>query len=258
MEKTPLIFADRGFSKAYPENTLIAFEKAHTEGGCNGFYVNVHITSDREIVVIHDATLERTTNGSGYVKDHSYEEIAQLDAGSKFNPEFSNQKVPLLKEVLDYAKKHQLNVIIEIKNSQIYYDDIERITISIIRAKQMQEQVLLTSFNHLSMEKCKSIGSEIETGLLVDCPLIKSAQYLGQSRSKTFLPNYDVLMYERQLTQDLQDGKFKIYCWGTEKLDDMVKMCELNLDAIITRAPNAITHYMQKVNEEERESLLWS
>ena len=106
-------FAHRGFSGKYPENTLLAFSKA-IEEGVDGIENDVHLTKDGVLVVMHDELVDRTTNGKGYIKDKTYEELAQLDASYIFK-EYGPQKVPTLREYLELVKDTDIITNIELK-----------------------------------------------------------------------------------------------------------------------------------------------
>ena len=89
--KKVMLLAHRGFSGKYPENSPLAFRKAVEETGADGFESDVHITKDGKLIIFHDASVERTSNGTGFIKDHTYEEMLQLDIGSWMSPEFAGQ-----------------------------------------------------------------------------------------------------------------------------------------------------------------------
>src|SRR5690625_6609337 len=111
----PLIIAHRGASGNAPENTLAAFQLA-VEEGADGIELDVHLSKDGELVVIHDDTLDRTTNGTGRVQDKDLDELKTYDAGSWFDSKFASERIPLLQEVIDILPDDVfLNV--EIKNS---------------------------------------------------------------------------------------------------------------------------------------------
>ena len=117
-------FAHRGFSGKYPENTLLAFSKA-IEEGVDGIENDVHLTKDGVLVVMHDELVDRTTNGKGYIKDKTYEELAQLDASYIFK-EYGPQKVPTLREYLELVKDTDIITNIELKTGVFEYTGIEQ------------------------------------------------------------------------------------------------------------------------------------
>ena len=115
--RRPLLIGHRGYPARYPENTLAAFTGA-MDAGCDMIELDVTLTRDRRVVVIHDDTLDRTTNGSGSVRDRTVEEIRRLDAGSWFDPRFAAERVPLLDEVIALtAGRCMLNI--EIKDERL-------------------------------------------------------------------------------------------------------------------------------------------
>ncbi|MGL4971324.1 MAG: glycerophosphodiester phosphodiesterase family protein, partial [Cetobacterium sp.] len=107
------ILAHRGASGTAPENTIAAFKKAIIDG-CDGFEFDVQQTKDGKLVVFHDWTLERTSNGKGYVREHTLDELKELDAGSWFGEEFKGEKIPTLEETLDLIPDNML-INIELK-----------------------------------------------------------------------------------------------------------------------------------------------
>ena len=117
-------FAHRGFSGKYPENTLLAFSKA-IEEGVDGIENDVHLTKDGVLVVMHDELVDRTTNGKGYIKDKTYEELSQLDASYIFK-EYGPQKVPTLREYLELVKDTDIITNIELKTGVFEYTGIEQ------------------------------------------------------------------------------------------------------------------------------------
>lgn len=131
--KKSLNIAHRGFSGNYPENTMLAFKKA-VEAGCDGIETDLHMTKDGIIVICHDETIDRTTNGSGLINDYSYEELCKFDAGIKFGEEFEKEKIPTIDEFLDYVRDKGLLIkpILGLKSrSQIIEADADDTAIGI-------------------------------------------------------------------------------------------------------------------------------
>jgi glycerophosphoryl diester phosphodiesterase len=148
-----MVIAHRGFSGAAPENTLAAFRKG-IEVGSDMIELDVHLSRDGEIVVIHDETLERTTNGKGMVVDHTLQELKKFDAGSSFGPTFAGERIPTLKEVLDLAKG-RVPVNIEIKNPTHGKYSIAELTEKVLREVNqagMMDRVIFSSFNPAALE----------------------------------------------------------------------------------------------------------
>ena len=133
-------FAHRGFSGKYPENTLLAFSKA-IEEGVDGIENDVHLTKDGVLVVMHDELVDRTTNGKGYIKDKTYEELAQLDASYIFK-EYGPQKVPTLREYLELVKDTDIITNIELKTGVFEYTGIEQKVYDMLREFDMMDRII--------------------------------------------------------------------------------------------------------------------
>ena len=181
--KKPLLFAHRGFSGAYPENSPIAFQATIEKTQSDGIESDVHITKDGKLVIFHDATVERTSNGKGWIKDHTFEEMLQLDIGSWMAPEFSGQHVWSLEQLLDFCKETKLLLNMELKNYEVFYQGLEKMVIDAICERKMQDQVFVSSFNHISMQEFKNLCPDIKTGLLYDKPLLDMEHYIVRSNA---------------------------------------------------------------------------
>ncbi|WP_410513809.1 glycerophosphodiester phosphodiesterase [Paenibacillus sp. BR2-3] len=158
-------FAHRGASAVCPENTMVAFRRS-LELGATGIETDVQMTKDGQLVLIHDEELERTTTGSGYVKDKTLEELLRLDAGSWFGKDFGGETLPTLQDLLQLIQGQDIILNIELKNGVFLYPGMEEKVIAAIRAFNMSQQIVLSSFNHYSLAYCKSIAPEIRTGIL--------------------------------------------------------------------------------------------
>ncbi len=163
------IIAHRGYSGRYPENTLISFQKA-IDNNAQYIELDVQYSKDEKIAVIHDFTLERTTNGKGNVSDFTLEELKKLSAGylEKFGNKFINEKIPSLEEVIELSKD-KVQLLIEIKrrdNFKNYNDDLEKKIIDIIKSFQIENDVMIVSFNLLSLGKIKNLEPDINIGCL--------------------------------------------------------------------------------------------
>src|SRR3989338_6345931 len=142
----PIVFAHRGANRLAPENTLGAFKKAHALGA-NAVEFDVQLSSDLVPVVIHDDVLERTTNGQGFVADHSFAALKKLDAGLWFHPHFQGERVPSLAEVLEEIIPLGMMINIEIKPNRLSVTTlVEKVRLLLEQFHCPPEQVLLSSF----------------------------------------------------------------------------------------------------------------
>src|SRR3712207_1905347 len=140
-------FAHRGFSGKYPENTLLAFEKA-IELGVDGIELDVHLSKDNEMVIIHDENVSRTTNGEGYIKDLTYEEISKLDASYIYTGQYGFNKIPTLREYFELVKDKDVITNIELKTNIFEYPGIEQKVWELIQEYHLESKVIISSFNH--------------------------------------------------------------------------------------------------------------
>ncbi|WP_028608717.1 glycerophosphodiester phosphodiesterase [Paenibacillus harenae] len=159
------IVAHRGWSGEAPENTMAAFRLALSEPDITNIELDVHLSKDGVPVVMHDHTLNRTSSGTGPIKAHTLEELRRLDAGSWFSPEFAEERIPTLDEVLELAKG-RCKLHVELKALGGEYEGIEEAVIACFRRHGMEEEVVLISFNHDSMKLVKVLEPAIQTGLI--------------------------------------------------------------------------------------------
>lgn len=160
------LWAHRGCSQRYPENTILAFEKAAAIQSLTGIELDVQLTRDGELVVIHDERVDRTTEGSGFVKNYTLSELKSLHIFAGNNP---TQSIPTLQEVLELLEqrlKSGLKLNIELKNSDFPYPDMEKKIVELVYKKGIQDAVVYSSFYAKSLEKLKKIDSEAELGIL--------------------------------------------------------------------------------------------
>lgn len=160
------VWAHRGCSQRYPENTLLAFEKAAAVSGLTGIELDIQLTRDGEMVVIHDERVDRTTEGMGYVRDYTLSQIKKLHIYADDKP---SQEVPTIAEVLDLLTpqmKAGLKLNIELKNSVYPYSGMEEKIVELIQKKGLQESVVYSSFYAASLEKLKRLDPDVELGIL--------------------------------------------------------------------------------------------
>ena len=149
---TRFIVAHRGSSGTAPENTLISLQKA-IDAGASVIEVDVQLTKDNQVVLLHDPHLGRTTSGKGLISNYTYSELHSIDAGSWFDTKYSAERIPLLYEAIELLKKHKIFVNIEIKPPQPQEDfkkRVDAITDIVIQA-HMSEVTLFGSFHHHSL-----------------------------------------------------------------------------------------------------------
>lgn len=171
------LFAHRGFSGKFPENTPLAFHKT-AELDVFGVEFDVHLTADRQLVVIHDETIDRTSNGSGFVKDMTLDELRQYDYGSWFGEQFAGEIIPTLGEVFAIFKETEHILNIEIKSDIFEYEGIENLISEEINAVGLQERIIVSSFNHESIQRFHQLQPMIQTGVLFGSLIVQLESYV--------------------------------------------------------------------------------
>ncbi|MGG0716555.1 glycerophosphodiester phosphodiesterase [Robertmurraya massiliosenegalensis] len=229
-----LIFAHRGYSSKYPENTMKAFREAE-KSGADGIELDVQLTKDGEIVVIHDDKVDRTTNGSGLVKDYSFEELKRLDANYKFKTILKKEPIPSLKEVLAWLQTNQLKCNIEIKSNIESYMKIEAPLIELIREFNLSDRVIISSFNHYSIVYCYRLAPEIEIAPLYQEGLFMPWVYTQSIKAKGMHPNFRVAPNE--IIKTALDSGIEVRPYTVNKEKDMRRLFEIGCTAFITDDP---------------------
>ncbi len=154
----------RGAKGHAPENTFASFNRG-VELGASVVETDVHLSRDGQVVVIHDHTVDRTTNGKGFVKDMTVAELKELDAGSWFDPRFAGERIPTLAELLEWGRD-RVPLAIEIKNGPIYYPGIAERVLRLLREHDMLRQAILISFDHFVLREAKMLEPGVATGIL--------------------------------------------------------------------------------------------
>ncbi len=182
------LIGHRGALASAPENTLPSFEEGLRQGA-DVVELDIHMSRDRELVVIHDFAVDRTTDGRGYVKDLSVAELKRLDAGSRFSPAVKNARIPLLREVLEWARG-RVRLAIEIKSEWITYDGIEAALVDQLHRHGMEDQVMVISFDHCSIKRVKEIEPNIATGALYAARLVDPVMVARSARADVLRPRW--------------------------------------------------------------------
>ncbi|WP_044736511.1 glycerophosphodiester phosphodiesterase family protein [Geobacillus kaustophilus] len=165
-----VIYAHRGFSGCYPENTMIAFQKAY-DYGAKALELDVQITKDGKIIVIHDEKIDRTTNGKGFVKDFTVDQIKKLDAGSWFDQLYKDEKIPTLDEVIKWLStiERKMIVNIELKSKEFSQRKILRELINVIeKCNFLKHHIVFSSFSIENLIELRNLDSDVSLALLLE------------------------------------------------------------------------------------------
>lgn len=251
----PMVVAHRGFSGKAPENTMAAFSMA-LEAGVAMIELDVQISQDNVVVVIHDSTLERTTNGKGNVADYSVHQLKTLDAGSWFDESFKNERIPTLQEALEYITPHAL-VNVELKSNRVIRKAdtyIADLTLALVRQMQLLDRVLFSSFNHKLVKYLKEVEPHAHVGVIFH-PIM----HFGRLPSSLAGPaNAEVFVCsKRDATKrriaDARKHGIIVGVYGLETQQDIERMLSMGVRVLVSDYPDRIvqvldTHYHQKVS----------
>jgi glycerophosphoryl diester phosphodiesterase len=161
----PLVIAHRGASIAAPEHTIPAYEAA-VAAGADALELDVHLSADDQLVVIHDARLERTTDGRGAVREHTIRELKRLDSGRWFDRQFRGQRIQTLAEVLERFRD-RVGFGIELKGGSDLYPGIEERLVTLLQLYDVLDRALVASFDHHALRRCRDLDLDVRTGALV-------------------------------------------------------------------------------------------
>lgn len=233
-----LNIAHRGASAQAPENTMAALEKA-VELGADAIELDLHVSRDGELVVIHDVTLDRTTDGRGPVHTHSLQELKQLDAGRWFGESFAGQRIPTLAEVLDrFAGKVPL--ALEVKAGSAFFPGIEERVVSALREHQVLSQVAVASFDHHALFRLKELEPCLRTAaLLVGRPMSMSAV---AGPSKVDAMALECSLVTKTEIDACRASGLQLVVWVVNEPAQMRHFIDLGIDGIITDRPDLLRH----------------
>lgn len=225
------ITGHRGSSGIAPENTISAIKQAVSDGA-DFIEIDIHLTKDEHIILMHDEHVDRTTNGHGLVRDLTYDEIRQLDAGSWFDLKFAGEHVPTLTEVIEFVKG-RLSVNIEIKSNAFLPAQIEKI-IKLIRDCEFTNDCILTSFQRSYIEMIHHISPEVRTGLIMN--------YMPHPQTMLFKDSFDVLscnyrLLNKDMVDALHSSEKEVHVWTVNEKDEFFQMKEYGVDNVITNFP---------------------
>lgn len=236
-------FAHRGFSGKYPENTMLAFEKA-IEVGCEGIEFDVHFSKDGELVIIHDETIDRTSNETGYVKDLTYAELCQADFSYKFAKEVGFQKIPTLREYMELVKDKDIITNIELKTGIFEYPGIEQAVYDMIMEYGLKDKMIISSFNHYTIQRMKAIDPTIKCGFLSETWILKADEYVKENDVECFHPIFRMLTDE--VVSELKANNIAINTWTVNEEEDIQKMIDIEVDGIIGNYPDRVKRMLKK------------
>ena len=229
------IWAHRGASGYAPENSLEAFEKA-VRLGADGVELDIQMTRDGELVVIHDERIDRVSNGSGMVGEYTLSQLRQYDF-NRTNPEFSNVKIPTLEEVYDLLRGTNLDINVELKTGICFYDGLAERVLELTGRMGMVDKVWFSSFNHYSVMKMREYDPAARTGLLYADGFQDVPGYAAGLGADALHPVLYNLQYDGFL-EACREKNLLLHVWTVDDEKYMKLLVKEGIDAIITNKPD--------------------
>jgi len=240
------LIAHRGAAGLAPENTLVAFERGIAEKA-DAVELDVHLSKDGELVVIHDATLNRTTDGSGNVSDFTLAELRKLDAAAKFTGgPVAPQKLPTFQEVVDLVNgRVPIQIEVKVKSDGTRYQGIEQKVIDVLRRANMIEKSVIISFYWDVLQNVKAIEPRLKTGALATTNYFRKVTSAAQAAKEVKAVGADFFGVEKTyLTAELLAELRKLGigggAWTVDDEAEMRKLAALNPDALTTNRPDLL------------------
>lgn len=241
---SPLLIAHRGGSLEVPENTMAAFQHA-VSVGMRMVELDVQMARDGELVVIHDETVDRTTNGTGPVGSFTLEELQKLDGGSKFHPRYAGEKIPTLREVFDLCVSAGVGVVVEIKHPELY-PGMEEKVVALIGEMWLRgaENIWCISFDHESIRRLRKLDPVLPLGYLYE-PY--ATQFVhADDTVQAFCPYYRTpLQFPEQVAQAHEMGKL-VLVYTVDDPADIRALSEVGVDGMVTDVPAALLQILNR------------
>lgn len=229
----PLIIAHRGSSKEAPENTMAAFRLA-LEQGCDAIELDIHLSADRRVIVCHDATIDRTTDGTGAIVEMTAAQLQQYDAGSWFGATFAGERLPLLEEVLDLVPA-SIGINIEIKSHQ--HPEVIGTVLALLESRNRLGSVFFSSFGHDCMVRLKQAAPSARVGLLYDSEAAECLSYFDRQQVEGYSLHPHKAYVDGSYIDAVKQQGLQIYPWTVDDPERMRELLRAGASGIITNRP---------------------
>jgi glycerophosphoryl diester phosphodiesterase len=234
--KGPYIGGHRGAAGYFPENTMLSFEKG-VELGADLIELDVHLSKDGIPVIIHNHTLDETTNGKGRVNEYTLEELKRLDAGSWFSKDYAGLQIPTLEEALLWAKG-KVWVSIELKQNPYRYEGLEEKVVRVIEATEMRNDVQLMSSDHYAIKRIKELDGGLMTSMICHCKLVDPVKYAREIGADIMNTSWHFL--SKDIVEQAHQAGLMVHGGLSNDPDLWVMMQEWNIDMVDTDTPDVL------------------
>ncbi len=239
----PIILGHRGASAHAPENTMAAFQRA-IDFGADGIEFDVKLTRDGEIIIIHDLTVDRTTNGKGKVRNFTLEQIRNLDAGLHFSEQFREEKIPILRDVLMMVPADFI-VNIELTNYSSMFDGLASKVAHLVKELGVKGQIIFSSFNPLNLILTKRILPEVPVALL-SLPgiagMINRSNILRWISPEFINPHFQDIKPE--FVKQQHHLQRNIIAWTVDDVKEIIRLFDLKIEGVITDDPQLVRNVL--------------
>ena len=227
-----LNLAHRGFSDRYPENTILAFEKAK-EAGFDGIELDVQLSRDGEPVVIHDEELKRVTGEPGFVWEYTLKELKQMKVMDSCT--YGIQRIPTLREYFEVLYPSALITNIELKTSWNEYPGIEEKVLELMKEFDVREQIWISSFNHFSAVRFKRLAPTVKCAFLEESRIVGMAEYAQRLHMDFLHPIFCTVT--DGYVREAQNCGLEIHAWTVNDEEECHRMQRMGVQAVIGNKP---------------------
>ncbi|WP_164214858.1 glycerophosphodiester phosphodiesterase family protein [Virgibacillus sp. YIM 98842] len=240
MNNLVLNFAHRGSLTEAPENTLPAMQKA-LDHNIRGIELDVQLTRDNKLVVIHDQELARFNKMfPGYVKDYTLKEIKQIDIGSSFSEEFTGVSLATLDEILEILPENIL-LNVEIKNIPIVYKGIEQAVTDCLKNHKFEDRVIVSSFDHEALKNFQELNPDIPIGLLFYYRLLKPWEYARYCGLDIYSIHPMQNWTDRKLIEECHSLGYKVFPYTVNSESRYEQLLDYGVDGVFSNNPDIFT-----------------
>lgn len=229
------VWGHRGASGIRPENTLASFEEAARQNA-DGVELDIQLTKDGEIVVCHDETIDRTSDGKGYVRDYKLSELRKYNFNRTF-PEQPHADIPTMSEVFDLLKPTKLIINIELKTGMFDYEGIEEKIVSLTHQKGFEDRVIYSSFNHYSIIRLQHLDRKAKTAFLYNDGAMDMPAYAVRHHVNALHPWLYNLRYP-DMIEDCHKNNIDVNVWTVNSEKDLIYCKKMGVDAVISNYPD--------------------
>ncbi|RKD35273.1 glycerophosphodiester phosphodiesterase [Lacrimispora algidixylanolytica] len=230
------IYGHRGASQYSPENSMEAFQMAY-DMGADGIEFDVQMTKDGHLVVVHDEEISRVSDGIGYVKDYTFEELRCFQF-NRTHPEYEDIKIPLLDDVLEqFKQKKDFLFNIELKNNIFAYEGMEVKVLNVVKEKGVLERTLFSSFYHKSVLSLRKMDSNTKIAFLYCDGLLNVPDYARKYAVDAVHPAW-YLLDRDDMFFSLKKAEIEVNVWTVDNGKEIRRLCDMGVNGIITNKPD--------------------